>query len=293
MRTWPSTPPTLHRSNIVLTRTRRSVERSTHSLDEPKLNGVLHIICRAERSLVDQLVNPRGRHNSGDDPMTFLGRLKNGTAVAMAALLIGGAALIPLPAQAAQAAQFSFNFGNGFMHNGVELQFSDGRFDNNYCLSGSEIRRELRASGFRDVRIIRNLKRTLVLAVGRKGTHWYQLVVNACDGSVEQQRIRRSANGSFSFSLTFGGNGGFGNGGGNGGGQGNGGGNHEELVCLVTFFDASQVQAGADADVASARVLPRSQAEALDGPNDRRGIFDYGTDQQTISTCDYLDNLNN
>jgi len=53
--------------------------------------------------------------------MTFLGKLKNGTAVAMAALLIGGAALIPLPAQAAQAAQFSFNFGNGFMHNGVEL----------------------------------------------------------------------------------------------------------------------------------------------------------------------------
>ena len=67
MRTWPSTPPTLHRSNIVLTRTRCSVERSTHSLDKPKLNGVLHIICRAERSLADQLVIPRGRHNSGDD----------------------------------------------------------------------------------------------------------------------------------------------------------------------------------------------------------------------------------
>ena len=73
--------------------------------------------------------------------------------------------------------------------------------------------------------------------------------MNACDGSVDQQRIRRGGNGSFSFSLTFGGNGGFGNGGSNGGGQGNGGGNHEELVCLVTFFDASPVQAGTDAAV--------------------------------------------
>jgi len=213
--------------------------------------------------------------------MTIFGKLMAGTAAAMAALIIGGAALAPAPAQ---AAGFSFNFGNGFMHNGVELQFSDGRFENNYCLSSSEIRSQLRAAGFRDVRIVKSLKRNLVLAVGRKGSQWYQLVVNACDGSVDQQRIRRSSNGSFSFSLTFGGN---------GGGQGNGGGNQEELVCLVTFFDASQVQAGADADVESARVLPRSRAEALDRPNDRRAIFDYGTDQQTISTCDYLNNLNN
>jgi hypothetical protein len=221
--------------------------------------------------------------------MTILGKLKSGTAAAMAALIIGGAALAPAPAQ---AAGFSFNFGNGFMHNGVELQFSNGRFENNYCLTSSEIRNQLRAAGFRDVRIVKNLKRNLVLAVGRKGSQWYQLVVNACNGSVDQQHIRRSSNGSFSFSLTFGGIGGIHTGGGNGNGGGNGG-PREELVCLVTFFDASQVQAGADADVESARVLPRSQAEAMDRPNDRRGIFDYGTDQQTISTCNYLDNLNN
>jgi hypothetical protein len=194
---------------------------------------------------------------------------------------------MPAPAQ---AAGFTFNFGNGYMHNGVELQFNNGHFDNNYCLSNSEIRSQLRASGFRDVRIIRNLGHHLVLAVGRKGTHWYQLIVNACNGSVDQQRIRRSSNGNFSFSLSFGG-GSFGNGPGNGGGGG--GGSHEELVCLVTFFDASQVAAGADADVQSAQVLPRSQAEAMDRPNDRRGVFDYGTDQQTTATCHYLDSLNN
>ena len=230
--------------------------------------------------------------------MTALDTLKGGAAV-LAFLVAGSVGLTTAPAQ---AAGFSFNFGQGYVHNGVELQFSNGRFENNYCLSSSEIRSQLRANGYRDVSIVRTLKRNLVLAVGRKDTHWYQLVVNACNGNVDQQRVRRSANGSFSFSFTFGngsyaeGNGnGHGNGNGQGGGSdhGNGGANHEELVCLVTFFDASQVQAGADSDVESARVLPRSRAQALDRPNDRRGIFDYGTEQQTISTCDYLDNLNN
>ena len=89
-----------------------------------------------------------------------------------------------------------------------------------------------------------------------------------------------------SFSIIIGG-GGFG-----GGGGGAGGGPREELVCLATFFSADDVEAGADADVESARVLPRSEAEARDRPNDRRGVFDYGTDRQTIETCDYLDDLN-
>lgn len=88
-----------------------------------------------------------------------------------------------------------------------------------------------------------------------------------------------------SFSIIIGG-GGF------GGGGGGGGGTREELVCLVTFFDRDQVEAGRDADVERARVLPRSEAERRDGPNDRQAIFDYGTDRQTRETCDYLDNLN-
>jgi len=230
-----------------------------------------------------------------------------------------------------QAAGYSFTFGNGVMHNGVELRFRNGHFDNNYCLSGGEIRSQLRSNGFRDVQIIRSLGHHLVLAVGRKGTHWYQLVVNSCTGAVDQQQIRRSHNGNFSFSFSFGdggygdgqpgrgdgspgrgdgypgrggdngdqGNGGMGNGGPPNGGPGHGGnggpgngGNHEKLVCYVTFFDASQVAAGADADVESAQVMPQSQANAIDQPGDRSAIFSYGTDQQTISTCNYLDHLN-
>ena len=91
-----------------------------------------------------------------------------------------------------------------------------------------------------------------------------------------------------SFSIIIGG-GGFG--GGSGGGAG-GGGPREELVCLVTFFDRADVEAGADANVERARVLPRSEAERRDGPNDRQAIFDYGTDRQTRETCAYLDKLN-
>jgi uncharacterized protein YgiM (DUF1202 family) len=65
-----------------------------------------------------------------------------------------------------------------------------------------------------------------------------------------------------------------------------------ELVCLVTFFERSQVAAGADADVQRAEVLPRREAEQRDRPNDRRAIFDYGTNQQNRETCRYLDRLN-
>ena len=70
-------------------------------------------------------------------------------------------------------------------------------------------------------------------------------------------------------------------------------GNRQELVCLVTFFSREQVRGGADADVEKARVLPRSVAENMDGPNDRNRIFVYGDNQKTRETCRYLNNLDN
>ena len=69
-------------------------------------------------------------------------------------------------------------------------------------------------------------------------------------------------------------------------------GGQRDLVCLVTFQRADQVAAGRDADVVRARVLSRAEAERRDRPNDRQGIFDYGTNQQTRDTCRYLDRLN-
>ena len=79
----------------------------------------------------------------------------------------------------------------------------------------------------------------------------------------------------------------FGNGSQSNGGQG------QELACLVTFFDRSQVSAGADANVERAQVLPRFVAEQRDGPNDRNRVFSYGSNQKTRDTCRYLDDLNN
>jgi hypothetical protein len=93
-----------------------------------------------------------------------------------------------------------------------------------------------------------------------------------------------------SFNIIIGG-GGFPGGGfpGDGGPSGR---SRDEQVCLVTFFDESDVEAGADADVESARIMRRSEAERRDRPGDRRAIFDYGSNRQTRETCEYLDNLN-
>ena len=66
-----------------------------------------------------------------------------------------------------------------------------------------------------------------------------------------------------------------------------------DQVCLVTFFKRSQVAAGADVNVQRARVMPRRQAQRIDGPNDRHRIFDYGTNRKTRETCRYLHNINN
>jgi uncharacterized protein YgiM (DUF1202 family) len=103
------------------------------------------------------------------------------------------------------------------------------------------------------------------------------------DREVRNDRPRVSPNVTFSFSF----------------GRGNGfsfdagrSRNQGELVCLVTFFERDQVAGGADADVQRAQVLPRREAERRDRPNDRRAIFDYGTNQQNRETCRYLDRLN-
>lgn len=69
-------------------------------------------------------------------------------------------------------------------------------------------------------------------------------------------------------------------------------GNPRDLVCLVTFFNRSDVAGGADADVQRARLMSRAAAERLDRPNDRQAVFDYGTNRQTRETCNYLDRLN-
>ena len=67
----------------------------------------------------------------------------------------------------------------------------------------------------------------------------------------------------------------------------------QDSVCLVTFFDRSQVSAGADANVEEARLLPRSVAERRVASNDRNRIFEYGSAQKTRDTCQNLNSVNN
>lgn len=102
-------------------------------------------------------------------------------------------------------------------------------------------------------------------------------------GDDADRPVRVSPNVTFSFSF----------------GRGNGfsvgtppRGSNRDLVCLVTFYSRDDVAAGADADVQRAQVMSRAEAQRRDGPNDRRAIYDYGTNRQTRETCEYLDNLN-
>ncbi|MDB5473001.1 MAG: serine-type D-Ala-D-Ala carboxypeptidase [Devosia sp.] len=112
---------------------------------------------------------------------------------------------------------------------------------------------------------------------------WVSSRYLAEDRQVRSDRPRVSPNVTFSFS--FGRGDGFSFDAGRSRSQG-------ELVCLVTFFERSQVAGGADANVQRAQLLPRREAERRDGPNDRRAVFDYGTNQQNRETCRYLDRLN-
>ena len=99
----------------------------------------------------------------------------------------------------------------------------------------------------------------------------------------DDRAVRRAPNISFSFSF----------------GRGNGfsigtppRGGQRDLVCLVTFNNRGDVAGGADANVRRAQVMSRAEAERRDRPNDRQAIYDYGTNQQTRETCNYLDRLN-
>jgi hypothetical protein len=62
----------------------------------------------------------------------------------------------------------------------------------------------------------------------------------------------------------------------------------QDRVCLITFGSHDQASAGADADIISAKYLPRKAAESQ-ADFDQGGavrIFEYGED--TEQTCDRL-----
>jgi hypothetical protein len=183
------------------------------------------------------------------------------TATALAAIAGLGFATIAIGAQA--TASVNVRSGPGTQYGVVDTLYPGENVDVDGC----------RSSGW-----------CLIEHSGPDGWVSARYLANSDDDFDDEDRtIRRSPNVTFSFSF----------------GRGNGfsmgtppRGSDRDLVCLVTFQNSSQVAGGADADVVSARVMSRAQAEAIDRPNDRRGIFDYGTNNQTRQTCNYLNNLN-
>ncbi len=66
----------------------------------------------------------------------------------------------------------------------------------------------------------------------------------------------------------------------------------QDRVCLLTFNDAANVQAGADADIVKAQWLPRKAAEAQAGQHPERVLGEQFGPQWTEELCDQFANGN-
>jgi hypothetical protein len=136
----------------------------------------------------------------------ILATLKNSGRAAVVALALGAATVtaIPTPAMAQPSFNFSIELGGG------NLQFRRGDRDRRFCLSNAQVRRGLRAHGFRDIDIVRERNRNRVVVIARYGRSLYRLQVNRCSGQVRIiERIRRGGfpggpRGGFGLQFNFG-----------------------------------------------------------------------------------------
>jgi hypothetical protein len=131
--------------------------------------------------------------------------LKNGVRAGVVALALGTGALAGAAPAQAQVAPPSFTFSFG-MHGpgpGVYLKFGNKNYFK-YCLTNTQILRELRSHGYRNAQIVREMNSTnKVWAVARKGSTWYQLRVDRCTGKVDRIRAINGPDKKGHFSLTF------------------------------------------------------------------------------------------
>jgi len=133
----------------------------------------------------------------------ILSTLKSSGRAAVVALVLGAAAVTAIPAPAmAQSPSFSFSIDLG----GGNLRFRGGDFDRRVCLTNAQIRRQLRAEGFRNIDIRRVLSRNRVEVVASYGNRWYLLRVDRCTGAVRiVERLRRGLpGGGFGLQFNFG-----------------------------------------------------------------------------------------
>jgi hypothetical protein len=137
--------------------------------------------------------------------MTLTNTLRTGLRAGVVALTLAGTAAVAVPAQAASPnIGFSLNFGMHAPKGGITLHFGDRDYWR-FCLSDSQVRSALRSKGYRDVRIVREDRRSnKVLVVAQKRGDWYSMRVDRCTGKVDRvEKVRRNRGGSFDFRLTF------------------------------------------------------------------------------------------
>jgi len=119
--------------------------------------------------------------------MTFLSTFKTVARATVVAASLGSAALVAMPAQAAQPnLSFQFKFGN--QYGGPGMQFNYGNNPKYMCLSDKQIYWQLKQAGYKDVQILKN-KGYMVGAVARWHWDWYQLVINRCTGQIKAMPV--------------------------------------------------------------------------------------------------------
>jgi hypothetical protein len=108
----------------------------------------------------------------------MLSPIKNATRAVVLAIALGGATLTAMPAQAQPSFSFEFNIGGD-------------RFHQRYCLTDRQVRRLLRAHGYREIRFIDRSGR-IVEVRAERGRRDYRITVDTCRGRIiDIDRIRR------------------------------------------------------------------------------------------------------
>ncbi len=142
---------------------------------------------------------------------SILATFKKAGRAAVIALALGSASLTAAPAlaQSGPAFNFQLDLGNGSVEFGTQERggFYEGD-DFRRCLSDRQIRRGLRAHGFDNVDIRRDIGRNRVEARGTYGRWLYSMRVNRCSGRVDRvERLRpafRGNGGGFGLHFDFG-----------------------------------------------------------------------------------------
>jgi len=114
--------------------------------------------------------------------------LKNTLKAAAVALTLAGTAVSVAPAQA-QDVDFNFRFGGPGFSVGIG-NGNGGYGPGKYCMSDPQVRRDLRADGYRDIRFFDRRGR-VVQVTAELGRRDYRIAYDTCRGRiVDRDRIR-------------------------------------------------------------------------------------------------------